>query len=217
MRFGHLVATLGAVCVAATTAQAQAGQRFSAQASALYADLNGDAFEGLASGIGFEAQLRYNFQTRIPFSIGVGYQRTMHSLELSELGIESDIPLSGFFVEPRLVINTGSERVAPYVSARLSRLTQKLDETIFLDEIGDDVRMEIESSGMTLNAGGGLLFNLRPNLNLDVGATFGYTNFGDFETTVDGQRFPEGDTEGGSGTGFVLRAGLVFGFGGVGR
>lgn len=213
MRFGSLMAVCGAVCVAASTAEAQAGQRFSIQGSALYADLNGDAFEGLDAGPGFEAQVRYNFQTRIPFSIGIGYQRTMHGF--AESGLEDlDMTLSGVFLEPRVVINTGSERVAPYLSARFSRLTERVDETI------EDTQVELEASGFTANFGGGLLFNLTPNINLDAGATFGYTNFGDLELKLDGVTIPPGpdeDADGGSGTGFVLRVGLIIGFGGVGR
>lgn len=218
MRLGSLMAVCGAACVAASTAEAQAGQRFSVQGSVLYADLNGDAHEGLDAGIGIEAQLRYNFPTRIPFSIGVGYQRTTHGFVVDdpEFSVDSDVPLSGFFVEPRVVINAGSERVAPYVSARFSYLTQDFDDEVFFPELGGTARIGIKSSGLTGNVGGGLLFNLAQNVNLDVGATFGFTNFGDTEYTIEGESFTD-DEDFGSGTNFVLRAGLVIGFGGIGR
>lgn len=219
MRFGHLMTVCGVACLAATTAQAQAGQRFSAQASALYADLNGDAHDGIDAGIGFEAQLRYNFQTRIPFSIGVGYQRTTHTFDYedADIAIDTDAALGGIFVEPRLVINLGSERFAPYVSARISRLTQSFEDQILAKEFGVVVDSEFEASGFTVNGGGGILFNVSPNINIDVGATFGRTSFDDADLTVraNGQSATE-SFEIGSGTNFVLRAGLVFGFGGVG-
>ena len=62
---------------------------------------------------------------------------------------------------------------------------------------------------MTLNGGGRVLFRLGPRLNLDVGSTFGYTHFGDFET--EGNTSPDTSA---SGSNIVVRIGLALGLGG---
>lgn len=179
-----------------SSATAQTGQPFSAQVSALFVTLSGDAYESLKNGPGFEAQLRFNPGA---LSFGGGFQYSTHDIDNTgfEDILDGSIKLSGVFVEPRYVISTGSTRVAPYVSARLAYLRQSLDVA------GQDGH----ANGYQINGGGGLLTRLTGNVNLDVGATFGYIDFSEAKdtggTTVD----PD------SGTNWVFRAGLAIGLG----
>jgi len=94
---------------------------------------------------------------------------------------------SGAFIEPRYVFSTSSPSLAPYLSARLSLLRMS-------------GIMEEDSNGGNVNFGGGILARLTSRLNLDFGATYGYT------------RFSGGIS--GSGSDLVLRAGLAIGLGG---
>jgi hypothetical protein len=190
---------LGLAAFAVGSAAAQTAQRFSFQASGLYANLYGDAFDGVERGLGGEAQLRY---TPSALSIGAGFQYTDHNtLEIP--GTSATFRLYGGFLEPRYVIDVGSQTFAPYVSARFSILAQK-------SKLADDTQeIETSATGMTLNGGGGVLFRLGPRLNLDVGSTFGYTHFGDFES--EGTTFPNTSA---SGTNIVVRIGLALGLGG---
>ncbi|HRP07657.1 MAG TPA: outer membrane beta-barrel protein [Gemmatimonadales bacterium] len=180
-------------------AAAQSAQQISGQVSVISVAPSGDAYEGMSSGVGFEAQLRY---TPSAFSVGAGYQSSAHDVDMGdEFGTE-DATISGFFVEPRYVIDVGSEAWAPYLSARLARLTQAAD----LDEL--DVR--VSASGTQINAGGGVLVRLSPRINLDLGLTYGKIDFDDGELTVDGETYVVEGT-GGSGNNLVLRAGVTIG------
>jgi hypothetical protein len=121
---------------------------------------------------------------------------------------DQKVHLSGGFVEPRYVIATKSNSVAPYISARFSVLRESAN----FDVQGNAA--EVSASGVTLNGGGGLLFRLAERVNLDVGATWGYTNFGKGTAKLNGQEIP-GLTgfEAGSGSNLVLRAGIALGIG----
>lgn len=197
----RLLAIGVSVSLFTSAAAAQSAQKFSIQVSALGAKLSGDAYEGIGTGIGFEAQVRYNISA---FSIGAGFQTTSHSLE----DTDQKVHLSGGFVEPRYVIATKSNSVAPYISARFSVLRESAN----FDVQGNAA--EVSASGVTLNGGGGLLFRLAERVNLDVGATWGYTNFGKGTAKLNGQEIP-GLTgfEAGSGSNLVLRAGIALGIG----
>ena len=189
---------VGAVVVAAfagtTTLPAQSAQPFSLQGSMLYAALFGDAYEGIDNGFGFEAQARYNPGA---LSIGAGFQYTSHPVT----GLDENVTLIGGFLEPRYVIIVGSNVFAPYVSSRLAVLQQRL-------EIGS---VSGKATGVQINFGGGVLFRLTTTVNLDVGATYGYINFGDSETTSGGGQTIQFET--GSGQNLVLRAGIALGIG----
>jgi hypothetical protein len=180
----------------AGSASAQSAQAVSIQGSILYSGLAGDAFPGFRAGAGIEAQLRYT--TTVGFSIGAGYQRTTHGID----GASGNATLAGPFVEPRYTFEIkGHDNVYPYASIRLSSLKQTAN-------VGG---INSTASGFTTNAGGGLLFRIASRANLDVGATYGITNFSDF-VLVDpstGQRVTGGKT--GSGSNFVLRTGLAIG------
>lgn len=193
-----LLAITTAALTLATVAplEAQSAQRFSAQGSLLYVSPSGDAYEGLGSGIGFEAQVRY---TPSAFSIGLGYQRSSHDIDL---GAEFDetATLAGVFLEPRYVIDVGSMSYAPYLAARLALLTQSIDVD----------GLEASASGTQLNLGGGVLLRLTSRVNLDLGVTYGTIDFDDVEVSYGGETAVV-DGTGGSGKNFVLRAGLTIG------
>lgn len=199
-----IAALTGVMLLASSTLMGQSAQRFSVQLSALSASVFGEEFEGWGSGIGFEGQLRY---TPSRFSLGAGYQSTSHTIDdqtgLSGLGI--DLTLSGPFIEPRYVISTNSSSLAPYVSGRLSILSESAS---FNDGVDD---FECSASGTTMNAGGGVLIRAGNRVNVDVGATYGFTSFGDGDcTSSNGQT---STFESSSGSNVILRVGVSIGIG----
>lgn len=189
------------VAALAGTTFAQSAQKVSLQASALGAALSGDEFEGWGTGSGVEAQIRYNPSA---FSIGAGFQSTRHSLE----GFDDKVSLSGAFLEPRYVIPTKSNSVAPYVSLRFSVLRESGSLEVTQGKV------TVAASGLTFNGGGGLLVRLAQRVNLDVGATWGYTNFGELTTKLNGTVVPGfSGIDAGSGTNLVMRVGVAVGLG----
>jgi hypothetical protein len=189
----QLVVFMTTAQLVATPAAAQSNQRYSLQASMLRAQLLGDAYPGFGSGYGAEVQLRY---THSALSVGGGYQRTEHALA----GFTDKVALSGVFIEPRYVL-AGLVRgsMAPYVSARLSLLQQRISVQ----------GLSSSATGLTINVGGGLLVRLTRRVNGELGVTYGFTNFGDFTL-----RQPNGQTSSGpsgSGSNIVARAGLAVG------
>ncbi len=186
----------GTICFCAANAGAQVRSPISVQASALYENVYGDAAqwrvnESLPAGIGAEAQIRY---TPSALSFGGGVQWTTHGW--TESNEDSRLRLFGVFLEPRYVL-PATERIGPYLSARLA-LT-KLRLKIADEEIGT-------ASGQTINGGGGILISVSPNIAVDLGATFGYTNFGDLEN----HGSPTG-LKTGKGTNLIARVGLAIG------
>lgn len=175
---------------------AQSAQAISVQFSGLYNGVYGDVFTGLQNGFGGEGQIRY---TPGALSIGAGFQYTNHGLE----NRTEDTHLYGGFLEPRYRIHTGSNVVAPYVSARLSLLKVGFS--------GGD--LSLSSSFIQLNGGGGLLYRLGPRLNLDMGATFGYNRLGS-GTLKSESRGTAVPIESSSGSNLVVRFGFAVGIGG---
>jgi hypothetical protein len=176
--------------------QAQSAQAISLQVSGLYNGVFGNVFDGLEDGVGGEAQIRY---TPGALSIGAGFEYTRHGLEFRP----EDTKLYGGFLEPRYRIHTGSNVLAPYVSARFSLL--KVGFT------GGD--LSLSSSFIQLNGGGGLLYRLSPRINLDVGATYGYNRLGagTLRSKSGGTSSSFGSS---SGSNVVLRLGFAVGIGG---
>lgn len=189
------------------TAQAQSAQRWSVQASGLHVGVFGDAYEGLKAGLGAEVQLRF---TPGVWSFGIGGQASSHGTTGEGFDGQT-VMLQGAFIEPRRVIDIGSSRVAPYLSARLAYLQQTIDFT--LSDGVSVLDVNAEASGAQVNAGGGLLVRISPRVNLDLGATYGVIRFGDVIVNVPG--FGQSNVAGTSGTGqnLVLRAGLAIGLG----
>lgn len=172
----------------------QTGQLISLQGSVLGSVPFSGGLSSVDPGIGFEAQLRWNPSA---FSLGGGFEYSKHDIENTDRTVQ----LTGVFVEPRYVIDTGSDNMAPYVSGRLA-----VSQTKFETEGLSDT-----ASGFTANAGGGLLFRLGPRTNLDVGATVGAKELG--ETTI--PTTPEPTVfDLGSGANVIFRVGLAVGLGG---
>lgn len=188
-----------------TELQAQSAQAISLQVSGLYNGLYGDVFGAFKNGIGGEAQIRY---TPGALSVGAGFQYTAHGRKPSPPTDPEpvDASLYGGFIEPRYRIHTGSNVIAPYVSARFSLLKPGFDGG----------SLSFSSTFIQLNAGGGLLYRLGPRFNLDAGATFGYNHQGGGTltgVTSDGTPVHE-RVESDSGTNMVVRLGLAVGLGG---
>lgn len=176
--------------------EAQSAQAISLQASGLYNGVFGSVFQGLQDGYGGEAQIRY---TPSAFSIGGGFQYTIHHIQ----NRTEDAKLYGGFVEPRYRIHTGSNVLAPYVSARFSLL--KVGFT------GGD--LSITSNFIQLNGGGGILYRLGPRINLDVGATYGYDRLGG-GTLKRKASGTSSEFTSSSGSNVVFRLGFAVGIGG---
>ncbi|MEP7344055.1 MAG: hypothetical protein ABI877_02250, partial [Gemmatimonadaceae bacterium] len=188
-------AALSVFFLVARQAEAQSNQRLSMQLSGIAAGLQGRAYAYLAPGVGGEAQLRYTIGA---LSFGAGLQYTRHNSALA--GATFPIAISGPFLEPRYVLPTTLRDIGPYVSTRFSLLKQHYS-------LGG---YEGSATGATLNGGGGALVRLTPRVNLDVGATFGFTAFRrlTIDNTETHKRTP---LPAGSGTNVVVRIGLAFG------
>jgi hypothetical protein len=187
--------------VLAAPLSAQSAHRWSLQASGLYVGVMGSAYDGLSNGAGFEAQVRYNPSA---FSIGVGYQTSAHDLNVQ--GFDK-VNLSGGFVEPRYVLDMGSDRAAPYLSARIAYLQQKADIT----EAGETYTLTAD--GTQINGGGGFLVRMSSRVNLDLGLTFGAINFEDVVVTNSSGQSVTVTGSSGTGQNLVLRLGVSVGLG----
>lgn len=160
----------GLLALAATLAppvHAQSGHPLSIQLSGLYQSMSGANAEQIPSGPGAELQVRYTFSS---WSLGVGVDYTKHSPDYG-----GEVSFYGGFIEPRYVFDLKSDRLAPYLSARVGFAAGRsrysyTDSASFYSQRAD-------ISGTTLNAGGGVLVKLVPGVNLDIGATLGSTQF----------------------------------------
>lgn len=205
-----LVAAIVAAGVATQPAAAQSAQKWSLQASLFSSTLIGDnpIYQNVEPGAGFEVQVRW---TPSLFSLGAGFQWTTHKQNLladqPDVTNDPNTTLNGFFLEPRYVILVGSNTVAPYVSGRVSFLRQTT--TAEFRTANGPATLNASSDGINFNAGGGLLFRLGGRVNLDVGATYGYSSFGDFVLEVDGTEFDRAGSS--TGQNLALRLGLALG------
>lgn len=192
--------TFGAFLLAGVTASlaAQSAQRWSIQISGISVGGGGDPFEGVSTGFGGEAQIRY---TAGSFSLGAGFQFSRHDFDDPQLTQTVPIKYYGPFIEPRYVIDVHSSRLAPYVSARLAWLRESANFQEF--------NGTASGSGFQGNGGGGVLVRLSSRINLDLGATFGAIHFGDFIVKQGGSEIDR--IPGGNGTNFVGRVGIAIG------
>lgn len=188
---------------------AQSAQRLSIQASGLHVSAYGEAYEGLKAAPGAEVQLRF---TPGVWSFGAGGQISSHSFDDPAFGPNETVRLAGLFFEPRRVIDVGSSRLAPYLSARVSVLRQSLDFVV--NDGTNDFDVKAEASGTQVNGGGGVLLRLTPRVNLDLGATFGLIKFGDIKVDIPGVGSTSVDGSSGTGQNLVIRLGLAIGLGG---
>jgi hypothetical protein len=191
-----LLLSLAAAALLTGELEAQSAQAISLQASGLYNGVFGNVFDGLRDGLGAEAQIRY---TPSAFSVGAGFQYTVHGID----NRSEDFELYGGFVEPRYRIHTGSNVLAPYVSARFSLL--KVGFT------GGD--LSVTSNFIQLNGGGGMLYRLGPRFNLDLGATYGYNRLGGGTLTRKTSGISS-EFDSSSGSNVVVRLGIAVGLGG---
>jgi hypothetical protein len=176
------------VAVSPVGAAAQSAQMVSLQFSGLGMYPFGGEMDNIDVGVGWEAQIRLNPSA---FSIGGGIENTYHKRLTGQ-----DMTFLGGFLEPRYVLDIGSDNAVLYVSGRAA-LSQVKIET---------ANLEATSTGYTLNGGGGLLFRLNDRVNLDAGATLGYKDLGSVTlgtATVDL----------GTGANVVGRVGLAIGLG----
>jgi opacity protein-like surface antigen len=184
-----LVLAASCIVAIAPAAAAQSGQTWSLQASVLAASQNiGDE---AVNGVGFEGQLRYT-PPKV-YSFGVGFQYSTHTSG------EDKITIMGAFLEPRYVVDIGSDRIAPYIAGRLAFLRQSLT-------LSEQSGLEFKSSGTAIGGGAGMLIRLTPKINIDIGAAFVNQGFGDASDggiNVSFERF----------NGYVAKAGFSFGFG----
>lgn len=186
--------TLYCLTVFASSLSAQTEDRFSLQGSALGNIPFAGGLSQIAMGPGFELQIRYNPSA---FSIGGGFELSSHSVEGNT---EQSMRLSGAFIEPRYVFDTGSNVFVPYASTRFAV---------------SQVRFEVEqlvgnAAGFTANVGGGLLFVVGSRYNLDLGLSIGLKALG--IATVPST--PPSRFDLGSGLNMILRVGLAMGLGG---
>lgn len=186
----RLVWPILALAVSAMGATGQSAQMFSVQVSGLGAIPFGGGLSSVTTGFGWEAQLRV---TPSAFSVGAGVEQTFH--EVSNVS-GRDIELIGGFIEPRYVVDIGSDNLVLYLSARAALSQLKVKESTF-EEAG---------TGVTLNGGGGVLVPLADRVNLDLGATMGWKDLGIVE-------LPTGTFDLGTGANVVGRVGLAFGIG----
>jgi hypothetical protein len=148
----------------------------------------GGEMDNIDVGVGWEAQIRLNPSA---FSIGGGVENTYHKRLTGQ-----DMTFLGGFLEPRYVLDIGSDNAVLYVSGRAALSQVKIESG----------NLEATSTGYTLNGGGGLLFRLSDRVNLDAGATLGYKDLGDVTLgafVVDL----------GTGANVVARVGLAIGLG----
>jgi hypothetical protein len=175
---------------------AQSARPISVQASYLRVSIFGGSLGGVTAANGFEGQLRY---TKGRWSVGGGMEYSKHAIDGAPSGY--GLRRVGPFVEPRFLLPTSSNTIAPYIAGRLSIVSV----TALVPSSATNVAGG-SSTGTTLNAGGGLLIRMAPRVNLDVGISGGYSSYGSV-------KFPSGTTSGSLGTGgnFIIRAGFSLG------
>ena len=174
----------------ARPAAAQARQPWSIQGSGLYTAQDLGPPAGTVGGAGVEAQLRRTFAR---WSVGGGIQYSTHSSG------PDDLKLTGFFLEPRLVLDVGSGSIVPYLAARIAYLHGSFT--------AGAVNGEGSSGGTAFGAGAGIIYGLTHRVNLDLGGALLRQTLGDI--TLDDPnrfvvRFP-------SFFGYVLKGGVSIG------
>ncbi len=105
---------LSALFLLPVSSVAQSAQPFSFPASALGSVPFGGGLQAVTSGPGWEAQLRWNAGA---LSFGAGIEQTFHDVDNT---LNRTVKLTGGFLEPRYVIDTGSDKAVPYLSGRFA-------------------------------------------------------------------------------------------------
>ena len=167
--------------------------QFALEGGGSLSSLQGNALASATDGTGFDVMASVGVSV---LSLGGGFQRTTHSL-----GSDNAI-VQGVFFEPRVALPLAARNFTPFVWARASRLTRRLEAAA----------NESSTNGTGLGAGLGTYVWLAPNVQLHT--TVGWTDlrFGAAETA---STFPLAGRTTGSAWG--VRAGLTLGFDRWGR
>jgi opacity protein-like surface antigen len=189
-----VIAGTVAVAMPLTNAAAQSAQPLSLQLSVLAASQ--EIGKKSISGFGFEGQFRYTPPAL--WSLGGGIQYSAHPSG------EEEINIVGGFLEPRYAIDIGSDRVAPYLAARLAFLHES--SSLDVDPGPALVLKDFASSGSAFGAGAGVLIRATGRINIDIGAAFVRQSFSSANS--------EGSTAAFKAfTGYVAKGGISIGFG----
>lgn len=170
--------------------------RFALGAGGLYQLSRDGAGTRVADGGGFDA---FGALQISALSLGIGYQRSGRRLPSAGAG---RVTYDGVFVEPRLSV-APYRNFTPYLAGRVTFLRQRVPAS---------AQYRADSRSLTaLGAGIGTLVWLAPSVQLDLAGLY---------TEVRGSARAESAANmftGGTGSGAVLRAGLVFGLENWGR
>jgi hypothetical protein len=161
----------------------------------LFQSARGSNLNRVGDGGGFDA---FGALQVSALALGVGYQRTTHRLATSGAG---RAVYDGVFVEPRLSV-APFRNFTPYVAARASFLRQRVEASS---------QFQADRRSLTaLGAGIGTLVWLAPSVQLDLAGMYSDVRGG-------GRAASAGTFGGGTGSGAVIRAGLVVGLDNWGR
>ena len=167
-----VLTTLASTCVA-TSLRAQSAQPFSLQLAALFTTIRASSTGSSIPGAGVEPQLRFNrliaSEKYGAISLGIGGQYTVHTK------VKDKLTIAGVFLEPRWVPATSSNRIFPYLSARLAVLHMNGE---FQFAAGGS------STGSGFGAGGGLAIRVTRMVNLDAGVQLVQQRFGKIGTVT---------------------------------
>jgi opacity protein-like surface antigen len=169
--------------------------RFAVGGGGLFQTARGANLSRVGDGGGFDA---FGALQVSALAVGVGYQRTTHSLRASGMG---RAVYDGVFVEPRLSV-APFRNFTPYVAGRASFLRQRVE--------GSSQFQADRRSLTALGAGVGTLVWLAPSVQLDLAGMYSDVRGGSRTATA-------GVFTGGTGSGAVLRAGLILGLDNWGR
>ena len=193
----RIVLLTSALGLTGQAAAAQSRQTVSLQVSGLVTSISGPSFEnfGLSSAVGGEVQLRVNINPG-DLSIGGGFQFSSHSGRFN--ATNSKVKLTGIFLEPRYAIRTSSRTLRPYLAGRIAFLKQALTYST----------VAVTARATAIGGGGGFAVRLAPKLNFDLGAAITTAGFGEYQANGTGT-----GEDAGSGSSFVIKAGLTIGLG----
>jgi hypothetical protein len=187
-----LILAVAGVAVPIVAGAQAVGPRFSVEAAPFYATLDGDDFDGLDAGLGFDVQGRFGWPT---WSFGLGWQRSSHDVP----EVSNNLIVTSFFAEPRFQFPTQGG-LQPYLLARGGLANQRLDADI--PGVGT---FNLESSGMIIGFGGGVAFPVARSVDVNFSVAWARLAFDDIE--VDGEEIPDSDS---NGSGVLLRAAVSF-------
>ena len=123
----------------------------------------------IGDGYGFDAHASLGVSA---LAIGVGYQRTEHDLT----GTTEHAVYSGYYVEPRVLLDLGAGNFTPYLVGRVGRTRVTMPPSL--------TSTTSRLTGTEYGAGGGLQVWLVPAVSLDLGAMWSRIDFGTHSSSV---------------------------------